>query len=346
MKEHKITIVVVLTVLALLLAYGFVYQVRETEIVVHYRPSKTPYKVRNAGTTGDKGKLYKGGPGLYFRFPYPIDEIEHYDKRVRVIDGHLYQTVLSDSWQVIISLYAAWKIDDPLAFEESLEGEVGKAEQALKDVLDNETSQAISRLEFNQLVSTNKETLKLEELEREIETGAVKAIEEKNYGLKLLHFGIRRTAIPESTTKKVFERMKAERKKVADKFRNQGEKEKKEIISEADKKAEQILADALSEAEGIRSEGEQQEAKYYDKFAEQPELAIFLRRLDALRTIARKARESGSPISFVLDTKTEPLGALYRGPQGRENIVLGDGKDTEADQTSGPGEKTGDQPQK
>ena len=34
--------------------------------------------------------------------------------------------------------------------------------------------------------------------------------------------------------------------------------------------------------------------------------------------IARNAKEGGTPISFVLDTRTEPLAALSRGPQGEE----------------------------
>ncbi|MFP4028942.1 MAG: protease modulator HflC [Candidatus Brocadiia bacterium] len=324
MKENKVTIAVVLIVLVLLLAYGFVYQVPETKMVVHYRPPKTLYKVRNAGQ-GEKGP-YEGGPGLYFRFPYPIDEVQEYDKRVRVIDGPLNQTVLEDEWHVIISIYAAWRIKDPLAFEESLEGDVRRAEDRLKDVIYNETSEAIGQLRFNQLVSTNEEKVQLQALEAGVQAGARQAIGQKNYGIELLHFGIRRIAIPESTTQKVFERMKAERQKVADRFRNQGETEEKEIVSEAKKKAEKILADARSRAEEIRSEGEAKEAEYYDKFAQHPELAIFLRRLDALRTIARKARESGTPISYVLDTKTEPLGALHRGPQERETLEgpLGD----------------------
>ena len=49
-------------------------------------------------------------------------------------------------------------------------------------------------------------------------------------------------------------------------------------------------------------------------------------RLEALLNIAEKARESGTPITFVLDTQTEPLGVLYTGPQELKGIEKGAGE--------------------
>ena len=128
--------------------------------------------------------------------------------------------------------------------------------------------------------------------------------------------------------------MRAEREKVAESYLAEGKSRKKAIVAEAEKEAEKILADAESEAKRIRSEGEAAEAKYYDQFAQQPELAIFLRRLEALRTIAQKARESDQPITFVLDPQTEPLSVLSRGPQAREQIERGEAQEASAQQAA------------
>jgi membrane protease subunit HflC len=318
-RESKITVAVVVAVVLLLCAYVFVFQVRVNEVAVHYRPPGNVHRVINQGS--DIGEE-EGGPGLYFRLPYPIDDVKWHDKRVRVLDGPLAQTQLKDDWQVIISMYCAWHIFDPVDFEETLEGSVEKARQRLQEVIYNETSKAVSALTFHDLVSTDESRVdkNFDALEEEITRGVQASIEGKDYGLRVDEFGIRRIAIPEGTTQEVFKRMRAEREKVAESYLAEGESQKKTIIAGAEKDAEKIIADAESQAKRIRSEGEAAEAKYYDQFAQQPELAIFLRRLEALRGIARKARESDQPITFVLDPQTEPLSVLSRGPQAREEL--------------------------
>ncbi len=310
MRESKITVVVIAGVVVLLVLYLFIYQVRVTEVAIHYRPPGKVHRVLNRGEEDQSG--------LYFRLPWPIDKIVKYDRRVRVLDGPLPQTQLKDDWQVMISMYGAWRLADPVAFEESLAGNVGEAERRLKDVIFNETSKAIAKRSFYDIVSTDEDRLQFDEIEAEISAGVREAIEQKGYGIELVGFGLRRIAIPRTTTEEVFKRMKAEREAVAERYRSEGLREQKEIVAEAERRAMDVLADAESEAKRIRSEGEAEEAKYYDRFAEQPELAIFLRRLDSLRSIAGKARESGNVITWVLDLRTEPFASLYQGPQGEE----------------------------
>ena len=319
MRESKVTVAVIVAVVLLLCAYVFVFQVRVNEVAVHYRPPGNVLRVINRGGEIGEGK---GGPGLYFRLPYPIDNIEVYDKRVRVLDGPLAQTQLKDDWQIIISMYCAWHIDDPVDFQETLEGSVERARRRLREVIYNETSKAVSALTFHDLVSTDQDRVNqnFDALENEILQGLDESVQEKGYGLRVNEFGIRRIAIPETTTQEVFKRMRAEREKVANAYIEEGKSRKKEIIAEAEEQASKIISDAESAATRIRSEGEAEEAKYYDRFAQQAELAIFLRRLEALRTIARKAREGDQPITFVLDPQTEPLSVLSRGPQEREAL--------------------------
>jgi len=315
-RESKITVAFIVAVVVLLGVYLFVFQVRTDEMAVHYRPPGKVLRVINA----QDGKEQSG---LYFRLPWPIDKVKTFDKKVRVVDGKLAETQLQDNWLVVISMYAAWRLSDPVAFEESLGGSLEEAREALKEIIFNETSKTIGKYTFNSLVNTNPEKLKFSAIEEEITTGVRKAIEDKRYGMELVSFGIKRMAIPESTTKAVFGRMNAERKTKAEQYRSEGEREKKKILAEADEKAKGILADAESKAKIIRGEGEAAEAEYYDVFAQAPELAIYLRRLEALVNIAEKARESGTPITFVLDTQTEPLGILYTGPQELKGIEKG-----------------------
>ncbi len=314
MKENKVTVIIVGIVFLLMCAYVFMFQVRTTEMAIHYRPPGTVHRVINAAAEDGDGD--QDASGLYFRLPYPIDQVRRFDKRTRVIDGPLAQTQLQDEWQVIVSISAPWRISDPVLFEQNLGGNVERATQHLRDIIFSETSNAISDLTFRNLVSTNADDLKFEEMEEKIRDGARASIEAQGHGIELLDFGIRRIAIPETTTEGVFERMMAERERVAETYLAEGRSRQQEIIAEAEREAQNIRAEAMAEAKRIESEGEEIEAQFYEYFARAPELAIYLRRLESIRNIAERAREEGSPISFVLDTKSEPLSVLYSGPLG------------------------------
>ncbi len=310
MRENKITVVIVCIAFVLMCAYVLTFQVRTTEVAIHYRPPGNVHRVINAPGSGEDES------GLYFRLPFPIDQMRTFDRRIRVIDGPLSQTQLQDEWQVIVSIFAPWRLSDPVLFERNLRGNIDLAGRNLRDIIFSETSNAISDMTFRNLVSTSEDDLRFDELEDRIMQGARAAIEERGYGIELLDFGIRRIAIPEATTEEVFKRMRAERDRVAETYLAEGRLRREEITAEAERQAQNIRADAMAEAKRIESEGEAAEAEFYAIFAEAPELAIYLRRLESLRNIAARARDARSPISFVLDTRSEPLSVLYTGPQG------------------------------
>lgn len=305
MREKWPTIVICAIVAVLLLAYVFTFQVSVSQVAVHYRLG-APLRTINAGAQEESG--------WYLKLPYPIDAIEPFDKRVRVLDGKLTETQLKDNWDVIISMYASWRVVDPVKFRQSLRGDEELAERALKEIIHNETSQTVGQITFDNLVSADTTRLKFDEIEKEITENVRAQVSDKNYGVTVTSFGIRRIAIPESTTQKVFERMKAERKRIAEGYRREGETKKAEKIAEASRQKEVIIADALAEAKRIRSEGEAAEAQFYSVFAQAPELAIFLRRLEALSNISQDVKKRGSRLTFVLDTLTEPFGVLKEGP--------------------------------
>ena len=301
MKESKITVAALVIVASLLIAYLITFQVRIDEVAIHYRPRGTVLRVINKGA--DEA-------GLYWRLPWPFDKVVKYDKRVRVLDGKVVETQLKDLWQITISMYAAWQIDDPGVFVRALKGDEELAEQVLKDIILSETSNRIGRAGFGDLVSMDREKLQYAQIERDIITGVRDRVARRKYGLKVVAFGIRQLGVPSSVTKPVFDRMRAERETEAAKFIEQGKSQKRVIISTASKAASDIIARAEAEATGIRAAAEQKEAEYYREFAKAPELAIFLNKVKSLRTIARQARQSGTPLTLIVDTNTAPFDLL------------------------------------
>lgn len=305
MKSSRVIVSAILGVVILLVIYLFTFKVRKNEVAVHYRP---PGKVlRKVNLEGDDA-------GLHLRLPWPFDTVNKYDMSVQVLDGKTTQIQLQDDYQVVISMYAAWQIDEPATFVESLSGDMEKARVALKDVIDNETSKRLGKATFSDLISADPQKNKYDQVQSEIRDNVRRAVQERNYGLKIVSFGVRQIAVPESVTKSMFTRMNAERQAVAKTYISEGQKEQDIIKSAARREASETISKAQGEAQAIMSKAEQEEADVFPEFAKAPELAILLEKLEALRTIAGQARDSGTILTFIIDTVTPPFDLLDGGP--------------------------------
>lgn len=333
MREKWPTIVIAVAVGLVLLTYLVVFQVRINETAVHYRWGAVLRQI-NAGQKTEEA-------GWYFKLPWPVDKVITYDKRVHVLDGQLAQTELQDNWNVLISMFAGWRVSDPVSFKKTLRGDTRSAETKLKDILLDITVQTVGKVTIDNLVSTDPEQLELDLIEDRITESVRQAVKRNGYGIEVCSFGIRRVAIPQETTREVFQRMRDERETYATRFRSEGQRRKAEIVAEARTEAEKMVSQARADAKSIRAEGEAAEAEYFDVFAQAPELHNFLRRLESLATIAEKAKENGQSITFVLSTENEPFGIFQRGPSGSATEKKEE-EDTEEEETRPASEKVAD----
>ena len=127
------------------------------------------------------------------------------------------------------------------------------------------------------------------------------------FGITIVGVGINNLGVPKTVTDKVFDRMIAERKQFADKNLAEGKREAKEIRINAERERTITLAKAEAEAQKIRAEGDAAAAEFYQVFREQPELAEFLRKLDALRVVMK------GKTTVVFDTAVPPFDLLTPG---------------------------------
>ena len=156
---------------------------------------------------------------------------------------------------------------------------------------------------FAQLVNIDPAALRHDQIEQRV-AEAVRPEAEKRYGIEVLFVGLRKLGLPEAITQSVFERMRAEREELAERYRSEGEGEAVRIRAQADSERDQVLARADAEARRLRAEGEAEAAAHYQVFSEEPGLALFLRKLDALReTLGEKS-------TVVLSADTEPFDLL------------------------------------
>lgn len=288
MKQNRILIVVGLLVAALFVLLQILFTVREGDAAVV--------------TTFGKPERALTEPGLYRRWPWPIQKIYRFDNRTQVVEGPFEETLTQDGKNVLVGVYAGWKIAEPITFLERV-GTVEQAERNLDSLLRHYKSAVLGQHPFGSLVNADAARIQFEQVETAM-LAAVKPEAAARYGIDVEFLGIRKLGLPESITQKVFERMQAERTEIAERYRSEGEGEAIKIRAQADSQRDQILAQAEAEAKRIRAEGDAKAAAFYQVFEKNPELAMFLRKLEVMEeTLKEKA-------TVVLSAETQPYDLL------------------------------------
>ena len=267
--KNSFVILVGLLLVALLLSHMFLYQVRYDQVAVR--------------TTFDKADetSVQQTPGLKWRWPWPINKVSLYSKRLQLLEDKIEELQTADGKSVIVRTYLTWRIADPLAFYVTLK-DPAEAGRQLSSRL-REVRGLISNYRFDELVNIDRGKLKLAAIEEAAERTLDAALAQAGYGIKVESVGIHKIILPESTTGKVFETMIASRERLAENALQEGQAQASAIRSEATSARERILAFAERRAQAIRSQGDREAAVQYESFAKNEEFAIFLRKVDALK---------------------------------------------------------------
>lgn len=289
-KTHWPTMLLGLIVAAIFLVAIFSFQVNTTENAV-----VTTLDTIDPGTVE---------PGLHFRWPYPIQKIYKFDKRLRCFSGTIggiEETVTRGGQNVIIKVFILYRINNAKEFFRRLTT-ITVGEAKLNEWLRRVKLETFGEYEFNQLVNVDPQKMKLHQIEAEMQKKL--AQEAKGYGMEVTSVGIEAINIPKSISKDVFKRMTKEREVQATKYTSEGTKEAQKIRIQADSEKSAILAKAQADAKMIRAEGDATAATYYATFKQNPKLAIFLRKLNSLGIIMQKKT------TLILDTDSAPFDML------------------------------------
>jgi membrane protease subunit HflC len=297
------TILSVVIVVAILLLSSVFYQVRETETVIVVR-------------FGDPVRP-ETEPGPKWKFPKPIEVVHRFDSRPRTFDTPVRETTTADLQSIIVKSYAVWAIADPGKFLISVK-DVETAEATLGTLLRNAQNSVIGNHSFSEFVNTDPEKIRFEQIENEIAAEVSdKAMQE--YGIAIKTVGIKQLNVPKDVTVKVFERMQADRNRKRDSILAEGRAEAERIRSDAEAKQKELLAVATTQAQVIRGTGDAEAARYYEMLKEDPELAMFLRNLEALKKILAEKT------TIVLGVETEPIDLLKGIPDIKPKSTSGAG---------------------
>ncbi len=315
-KTHWPTMLLGLIVAAIFLVAIFSFQVNTTENAVV--------------TTLDKIDNRTIEPGLHFRWPFPIQKVYKFDKRLRCFGGSTgkyEETIVRSGQNVILKIFVLYRIDDAKKFFTRLTT-IDAGEAKLNEWLRRVKLETFGKYDFNQLVNVDPKKMKLHEIEDEMCKKL--AAEAAGYGIAVEDVGIEAINIPKSISKDVFERMRNERKVQAEKYTAEGKEQADTIKTQADSAKSAILTKANAEAKMIRAEGDAKAATYYAIFKKNPALAVFLRKLDALGNIMK------NKTTLILDTDSAPFDMLKMNADNLDlqKMQLGPRKSRKAGKTA------------
>ena len=223
--------------------------------------------------------------GLKAKWPWPIDRVVRFDRRLMVIDVPRVdepprEFLTLDKKNIEVSSYTCWRIEDPLRFLQTVVDRQG-AEVYLRDVVVSEQGALLGRNNLSALVSVDPDDIRLDAMSSEIrETCNEAAMRE--CGVRIVDFRFKRVNYPEQNRNSVFERMRAERKQIATRYRSEGEKEATRIRAEADRRRMEILAGATRTALETKGTAEAEAARIYNEaYGKDRDFYEFLRTLES-----------------------------------------------------------------
>jgi len=293
MKRNQLIVIVGALLVVIFGLWLCAFQVRTTEVAVV--------------TTFGKPTRDITEPGLNFKWPPPIQRVHKFDQRVQNFEDKFTQDLTADNNNLLTSVYVGWRITEPqLFFPRFAGGSVVEAQKILEGLLRSSKSAVVGKHPLSDFVSASGDGSKFTAIESEILAAVQSQVRASRYGIEIEFLGIKKLGLPDSVTQSVFERMTSERQVLINAAQYDGEAQAQKIRSDADRRAAEVLATAKGQAIQIQGEGEANAAKYLAIFQQNPELAIFLFRLNALEA-ALKDRST-----LIFDQQTAPFN-LFQG---------------------------------
>ena len=296
MKKNLITIVIAAVLVVIFALLLFTFQVRQSEVAV-------------LTTFGKPAANNIDQPNLYFKWPWPIQQVYRFDQRVQNFEDKYSENLTSDNTMLLTSVYVGWRISDAKEFFPKFAGgSVEAAQRQLETMLRSAKAAVIGKHNLSDFVNADTKQLKLESIEDEIKAAVQGELASQNYGISIEFLGVKKLGLPESVTQTVFDRMKSERTVLISEAQFKGEAEATKIKSAAERQAADVIANAQADATRIEGAGVAEAAKTLSVFQQNPELAIFQLQLQALKSSLNQKS------TLIFDERTPPFSLFQNLP--------------------------------
>ena len=290
MKKRIIIIAVV--ALALVLAMGSMFTVREDEYACTVRFEKI------ISTTDEAG--------LHFKLPF-LDSVKYFSKATQLYDIPPSEVLTSDKQNMTVDCYILWSIEDPKLFYQTL-GSKAVAEQRLNALTYNELKTVMGTLAQADIINME-DGSKRNEIYENISTD-VDALA-NTYGIQVEDVKIKQFDLPESNLNAVYGRMISERNQMAEKYTADGNYEASIIRNDVDKQVDIIVSDAEAAAAKLEAEGEAEYMRLLAEAYDTNDKKDFYEFTLALQAL--KSSLNGDEKTVILDANSELAKILMGG---------------------------------
>ena len=310
---RNLIIIVIIIVLALVILRQALYVVDVTEQVIILRFGE----VVNTQNT----------PGLNVKLPF-VDTVVRLDKRILRIDAPATSMPDQDKENLVIDIYARYRIIDAVQFRKTLQTE-NNARSRLGDIVISTLRDRVALRDRTDIIGAKTQLdefgipvvdtegiplVEAQETRTEILDEVLLRVQEitqrDNFGIEIIDVRIKRADFPPAVTNSIYTRMRAERNRIAAGFRAEGEEEDRKIRANTDRDRDVLLAEAERESNKRRGEGQAQAIQILaESLNRDPELFAFLRSLESYRLIFQ-------PGDTVILPADSPLLRYLTGPGG------------------------------
>ena len=301
----KQTIALVLLILILIIGFGSVYIINETEQAV-----VTQFGKPVGGAITDAG--------IHFKTPI-IQTVMKFEKRILEWDGSPKEIPTLDNKYIKIDAFARWRISDALQFYKSAKNEI-LAQSLLDDILDGAIRDEVANRTMVEIVRSSdrvmaaqdveSSSVNIEEIAQDFSaTGArLKIIEsilqsvsdrliELNMGIEILDVHLKRMNYTQTVQEQVFHRMISGQEQIAEKYRAQGQGKKQEILGSQVQRKKEIMSEAYLEAQKLKGDADAEVTRIYaNAYGKSPEFYNFIKTLDTY------SNTIDSSTQFILST--------------------------------------------
>ncbi len=299
MRRKALNITVGILLVIIFGLWLFVFKVRRSEIALVTTFGNPTRPITNAGP--------------YFKWPWPVQRVYTFDQRIQNFEDKLRETQTHDKKLLIATVYVGWQITDPKEFYQGFanrlvsdpeSASIAAAQKILEGLVSSGVASTIGKSQFSDFISTDASQFKLDAIEAQMLSAVEDRVKAGHYGIEIKYLGIKKLELPESSSQEVFKAMQSDRAILVSQIQRQGDTAAANIRTEAYSYGAKLEADADAEAKRIRGQAEADVAQYYTNFDQNPALAEFILKLDALKT------SLGKNSTLVLDGHTQPFDLL------------------------------------
>ena len=307
----KQTIFLIIVVGVVILGFGSIYTINETEQAV-----VTQFGKPVGGAITDAG--------VHFKTPI-IQTVIKFDKRILEWDGSANEIPTLDNKYIFIDAFARWRISDALQFYKSAKNEM-LAQSRLDDILDGAVRDEIANRTMVEIVRSSNRAMIIQDVESssvnvnkkdirdqssigarlDIVASILESVSKRlldlNMGIEILDVQLKRINYTRQVQEQVFKRMISGQNQIAEKYRAQGQGKKQEILGMQVQRKKEIISGAYLESQTIKGEADADATRIYaDAYGKSPEFYNFI------KTLETYANTLDSSTQFILSTDNHYL---------------------------------------